>query len=88
MGVRSNPSWWKGGGIYSGSKNGSARRFWTRLPLTLTLHATCVTHVLSSGDSGGSWLIQSWESELFEREAPKNLIVKILKFPFANSSAV
>src|SRR3954464_3422654 len=43
-------------GIYSRDENLLVRRFRTNVPLAVLLLATCVTHVLCSGDRVRSWV--------------------------------
>ena len=77
------------GGIYSRSEKLFALRFRTNVPLPFLLHATCVTHVLCSGDR-----VRSWVNRIMHRGMRNGLSGKIenldkicFKVSFAISSA-
>ena len=60
--------------IYSRGEKPLIQGKWMNVPMTLLILATCVTHVLRSGDRVGAWvngIIISWDVERFERQKLK-----------------
>ena len=76
-------------GIYRHGEKLFARRFRTNVPLPFLLHATCVTHILCSGDCVRSWVNRIMHRGMWNSLSGKteNLYKISFNVPFAISSA-